>query len=358
MGAPEILREWRACVARQVLPGLHGHQAKALADFSFATAAVGHCHSGRIASAVPGRARPASTRRRLERTLANRRIRPARALGELAETVAGRWAGRPIRLILDEVHNGRDLTCLKLSIGYRKRAIPIAATCYHRDRPPEAMPVLVRRLLRRAARHLPRSADVTLLIDRGLTWPVTIDTCGELGWHFVGRAQGTTRLRRRDGSECALKDLVVRPGSRWHGRGRAFKKAGWRELAVTAVWERDCKEPWLLVSDRPGGYQAVRAYAKRFWTEELFRDEKSQALQWQRSRVVDPGHGLRLMTILALAILLLASVGSWVLKSGHRRWLEPRRRRGLSVVQMGLRWLQAALIKDYPMPSGVHLHPP
>lgn len=357
MGAVDHVREWRACLRADVLADLHGHQARALADLSFAMAAIGHCHSGRVATAVPGPARVASSRRRLERTLANPRLRPDRVFAGLARSVADRMAGRPILLILDETHNGRRLACLKLSVAYRKRAIPIAAACYRRDRPPRPMPRLIGRLLRRAARALPADADVTLLTDRGLTWPAVLDACTALGWHFVGRVKGTTRLRRGDGSWRPLSELVPRPGSRWSGRGRAFKKAGGRDLHVAAVWERGCREPWLLVSDRADGYRGVRKYAKRFWTEELFRDEKSQGLQWRRSHVTDPAHGARLVALMALATLLAVSLGTWVLKTGRRRWLESGRRRTLSIFQLGFRWLHAAIFRDVSMPRGIHLHP-
>ena len=357
MGAADHAREWRACLRRDVLPGLHGHQANALADLSFAMAAAGHCHSGRVAAAAPGPARPASARRRLERTLANPRLRPTRVFRGLARCVAGRLAGRPLRLILDETHNGRRLACLKLSLAYRKRALPIAAECYRRDRPPRRMPELIRRLLRRAAPALPGGAEVTLLTDRGLTWPAVLDACSELGWHFVGRVRGSTRMRRPDGSWRPLSEPVPRPGSRWTGRGRAFKKAGGRDVYVTAVWERTCREPWLLVCDRPGGYRAVRAYAKRFWTEELFRDEKAQGLRWRQSRVAGPAHGARLVALMALATLLAISLGTWALKSGRRRWLEPRRRRGLSVFQLGMRWLHAAIARCLAPPPGIYLYP-
>jgi Transposase DDE domain len=357
MGALVHVREWRACLRADLLADLHGHQVNALADLSFAMAAVGHCHSGRVAAAVAGRARAASSCRRLERTLANPRLKPSRVFAGLARFAADRLAGRPILLILDETHNGRRLACMKLSIAYRKRALPIAAACYRRDRPPHRMPRLIERLRRRAARGLPPGADVTLLTDRGLTWPAVLDACRALGWHFVGRVKGTTRLLRGDGSWHALSELVPRPGGRWSGRGRAFKEAGGRDLYVEAAWERGCREPWLLVSDRPDGYRGVRAYAKRFWTEELFRDEKGQGLQWRRGHVTDPAHGTRLMALMALATLLAVSLGTWVLKSGRRRWLESGRRRTLSVFRLGLRWLHAAIFQDRPMPRGVHLYP-
>lgn len=357
MSAVESAREWRACVCNEILSGLHKHQSKALADLSFAFLAAGSCQSGPAAASSPGRAAAASVRRRIERTTANPRLKPTRVFRKIARFAAGRLARAPVLLILDETFNGLGMACMKLSIAYRRRALPIASVCYYRDRPAQRMPRLIVGLLKRAARDLPEGADVALLTDRGLSWPAVLDAAAGLGWHFIGRTVGTTRVRLRDGREAAAADLAKRPGRRWVGRVKAFKKAGFRDVYVTAVWERGCREPWLLVGDRARGYQAVRKYAKRFWTEELFRDEKSHGLQWRRSRVADPAHADRLAAIMALAVLLAVSLGTWVLKSGRRRRLESGRRRTLSVFQLGLRWLRTVIFQDQFMPLGVYLYP-
>src|SRR5205085_10954514 len=84
MSALSILRTWRRTVHKQLLPELHGHQAKALADLSFGMALAQHCHSGRVADNVPGEAGPVSVRRRWERTLANPRLKALRAMRLMA----------------------------------------------------------------------------------------------------------------------------------------------------------------------------------------------------------------------------------------------------------------------------------
>jgi hypothetical protein len=73
--------------------------------------------------------------------------------------------------------------------------------------------------------------------------------------------------------------------------------------------------------------------------------------------VTDPAHGARLLALMASATLLAVSLGTWVLKSGRRRWLESGRRRMLSLFQLGLRWLHAAIFQERPLPRGVHLYP-
>jgi hypothetical protein len=204
-----------------------------------------------------------------------------------------------------------------------------------------------------------------LVADRGLSWPSVLDCCAALGWHYVLRVQGTTRVEVADRPgrvrEVGARSLARRAGDRWSGRVRAFKKAGWRDVHFTAVRDPGCAEPWLLVSDRPGGPpRHVRRYGQRAWCEQTHRDDKSQAFGWDRSHVADPAHAGRLLLVLALATLLAASLGARVLKRGLRRHLEGRVRRTLSIVQIGTRWLRSALVADPPapgLPYAVYLPP-
>lgn len=358
MSALSMLRDWRHTVHEQLLPELHGHRAKALADLSFGMTLAQHCHSGRVAPEVPGDAQPASAQRRWERTLANERLDAGEALHQVASHWLAGWPGRPLLLILDETpQRGTDLSCMKLSVAYRERAIPLAGICYPHDKPPKPMPELIEDLLREAALDVPAGSEVTVLFDRGLAWPQTLDVCTELGWHFVARIQGSTQVWDEDGRVLAARELVPSPGRRWYGHGQVFKKAGWRSCCVTAVWEKGCAEPWLLVSDQPEGYHRCRTYAKRFWTEELFRDEKGQGFHWEKSHVSDPVHAMRLLLLMTLATLLALSLGTAGLEEGQRQRFEARKERQLSVFQLGLRLLREALSHDRFIECRLCLHP-
>ena len=146
-----MIRDWRKQVRNDLLPDLHGHQAKALADLSFAMAEVQHCHSGQLAAVAPGDTTPAATQRRLERTLANDRIDPETTWPQLARAILQGFAGGPLILILDETPNHNDLRCLKLTLAYRERAVPIRSVCYAPGGQPEPMPELIDRLVREVA---------------------------------------------------------------------------------------------------------------------------------------------------------------------------------------------------------------
>jgi Transposase DDE domain len=343
MSANPIVQQWRACVADQLLPELHGHQAKALADFSYAAALAGHCQAGRLAPFVPTGATPASARRRFERLLDNPRLRPRPAQRSLARGLLGHWSGCTLLLLLDETPKGNDLRALCLRAAYGHRAVPLAAVCYRPGALPRPLPELVRSLLRQVLRCLPAGVTVVLLADRGLCWPLLVDWCHEHGWHYVLRLQGQTKVVGADGVERQARELAPRVGRRWLGEAEVFKKAGWRGANVVATWERGQKEPWLLLTDQRASLRHCRTYGKRTWVEESFRDDKGAGLQWHKSQVNDPAHALRLLLVLALALVLATSQGSAAIKAGRRRQLDPHRRRRLSVVQLGLRWLRYAV---------------
>jgi hypothetical protein len=343
MNAATIIQDWRSTVATQLLPPLHGHQAKSLADLSWAVALGGSCQAGQLASHVPTSAKPASCRRRCERLLANPRLRPRLAQRQLAQSLLQHWTGQTILLLLDETPKANDLRVLNVRVAYRHRALPLAAVCYRPHQLPQPMPQLVRSLLRQVLACLPPGASVVLLADRGLAWPLLVDWCQEHGWHYVLRLQGDTKVRFPDGSERSARELAPRPGRRWLGEAEVFKKAGWRGANVVATWERGMKEAWLLLTDERASLRHCRVYGKRMWVEESHRDDKSAAFHWEQSQVHNPTHALRLLLVIALAMVLAASQGSWALKGGTRRDLDPHRGRRLSIVQLGLRWLRYAL---------------
>ena len=369
MGAARILRQWTASV-NQLFGSLHGHTVKSLACFSLAMCQARHCHSGKLAASAPADAkRPAnvaSNRRRWERLPANPRLDTKAALKELAASLTKDWRGREVLLVLDETPKGGGLRCLRVGIAYHKRMITLAAECYPTDSPPLPMPKLICRTLKKLAKLLPAGLRVTLLTDRGLSWPVVMDCLRGLGWGHVMRLQHSTRVMLEDRSGrqkvVAAGELVRRRGGEWRGLVKIFKKAKWRDARLSVVWDRRSKEPWILAADGHGrsGLHAACAYAKRNWCEQSFRDEKSSGFRWSESRVSDPARALRLVLVMALANLLSISLGSWIVKSGRRRDFDPHRERRLSVFQLGLRWLSHLLVvaADGPLPPYLpYLHP-
>ena len=361
MGAARMVQRWTYAV-KELLPSVHGHRTKALADFSFAMCLAGHCHSGKLAASTVSDVKPASIRRRWERLIANSDLNAQQVLRELAASMLNPWSGRHLLLILDETPNGEDLRCLRLGVAYRKRMITLAAECYPTDKLPIWMPQLVCRMLRRVARLLPPDVRVTLLCDRGLAWPRTMDCAAKLHFGVVMRLLGSTRVTLANGKVLKAADLVQRKGQQWSAQVQIFKKAGWRNAHLSIRWDPRSDEPWILAAPEDGlrGLHAAQAYAKRNWCEQSFRDEKSSGFQWSQSHVRDPRRGLKIVVVMTLAMLLSISLGTWLIKSGRRKDLDPHLHRRLSLFQLGLRWLHHTLVltDEPPMPPYLpYLHP-
>jgi hypothetical protein len=359
MGARDMVQQYCQSL-KDLIPSLHQHLIKALSDMAIAAILALNCHSGELAARMLGPAKPASRQRRIERLLANDHLNPAEAMKELARSLLEAWSGRRLLLILDETPKGQNLRCMKLSVGYHKRALPLAYRVYKPNR--RRLDKLVLSMFRELAGRLPDGAEVTFLADRGLCWPSLIDFCTSHRWHYVLRMQGTTRVRisRPDGTRILKKARELAPykGRFWAGSGQAFKKAGWREVNLVATWEKRCKEPWLLVTDLPASYARCRGYAKRNWCEQMHRDEKSGGFDWGKSHVNKPAHAARLLLIIALAMLLAISTGTRVIKQGLRKNIDSPSQRMLSIFKLGVRWIQHCLVNDERLPAGLYLYPP
>ena len=358
MSAADMLTEWRQCVKDQLLPKLSRHQLDAVAGASFAMASAGRCTSGALASHLPGEAKAASHRRQIERLVANHHVEVVRLFPMLARQVLANFAGLKLLLILDETPGPGELRCLKLSLGYHHRALPLAWCCYREGKLPEPLPALVQRLICSVAEVLPQELQVILLADRGFAWPQLLDLCRELGFGFVLRIQSSTRVRLSDGTIQCAGHWSKEPYDGFAGAVSVFKKAGWRQVHLLCLWEPEAKEPWLLISDRSGSDAMTRSYAKRMWCEQSFRDEKSGGFHWRDSKIRDPDRAARLLLIMALAMILAVMLASKLIKRGLRRSIDPHRTRRLSYLQLGLRQLQQLLSRDEPLRLPAQLYPP
>jgi hypothetical protein len=171
-------------------------------------------------------------------------------------------------------------------------------------------------VLARAQALLPPGVRVVLLADRAYDVPPLIDRLARLGWDWIVRVKARSKLvwRGPDGAEQPLRTLVdaalTGPGTRGRASGSAFKKAGWRAAHLVGEWGRGYKEPLVVLTSLAPRWRVLRRYARRFWIEAAFRQDKSQGWDWGRSQIRDPAHQERRLLALAWASLLVLSLGA------------------------------------------------
>src|SRR3954465_4293376 len=135
-------------------------------------------------------------------------------------------------------------------------------------------------------RCCPAGVRVTILADRGFAYPKLFDFLGELGFGYVIRLKGNTRVGAVDGT--------ARPAQEWVGQGGRARKL--RDAAITeahcpvgaavCVHAKGMKEPWCLVTGSRDATapQIIKLYSKRWTVEPSFRDTKICASAWASAR--------------------------------------------------------------------------
>lgn len=351
MNAHPTVATWLASL-KHLLGDIPKPICKALAALSLGMALGRHCHSSRIAACTPTAAAPASSRRRLERLLANPRLQAEQVTASLVRSLAATWPGRHWVLIIDETDRDEQIRSLQVLLAYKHRAIPLAARAYRPSGGPGRLPRLLWRMLGLIRRNLPADTHVTVLADRGLAWPDLVRFCQRWGWHYVLRIQGQTAVWPQEAATYRSAEAWL-PRARevpFCSRARVFKVTGWLDCHFTAIRLKDAKEPALLISDQPGAWRHYRRYGQRSWCEEAFRDEKSGGFSWRQSHVDDPAHATRLLVVMMLAMYLCLVLGSQIVKRGLRRQLDPHTSRLWSYFKLGLCWLAHGFVSNQCTP--------
>src|SRR5215213_1125871 len=143
------------------------------------------------------------------------------------------------------------------------RATPLVWLSVFKDELTDARNAYEDASLRRLAEVLPDGVRATLLADRGFADTKLFGFLGELGFDYVIRLKGNTKVGAADGT--------TRPAAEGQG-GRARKL---RDATVTGaqcpvgvcVHARDMKEPWCLVTGNGDAPQIIALYSKRWRVE-------------------------------------------------------------------------------------------
>jgi Transposase DDE domain len=336
---------------REMLPSAHGHQLKGLTDF---VAAIFEKQSGCQAALARTQGNQEAACRRLSRLLHNARLDPAdltRAICAQALSQLPRHG--QVRLSLDwTTEDDQHLLVISLKIG--RRAVPIFWRAY-------AQSVLKGRMKRYELAVIKRAFNLIfqvvtpgrlrLTADRGFPHDELFQYLDQAPIRYVVRVKGSTSVCLR-GKWVKLNQIP------FVGKAR-LRTPGWvnycqsspHRLYLTISRARDKKgkwQSWYLVSNRPlSAERMADEYGCRFCCEEGFRDSKWW-LGFKQARIADIRAWARLFCLFVIALLALATLGTFLLLSDHssagqllRRVASRRRRRcELSLIAATLSLIQ------------------
>lgn len=137
-----------------------------------------------------------------------------------------------------------------------------------------------------------------------------------------------------------LWDLITGPGQHWGGQGQLYPSVGWRDVGLTIWWDTGQAEPWVLLSDQPGGPARAHEYRHRARCEATYQDCKRRIFGLEASKLATLERLDRLLLALHLAYWWATRLGLLTIRHGQRRRYDRADRRDLSVVRLGLRRLK------------------
>lgn len=293
-------------------------------------------HLSKVASKIPGTARLLSITRRLDRFLENPEFRVRDWYEPIVRKLLAQRAGGEYCLIVDGSKVGFGHQFLVIALAYRHRAIPLVWMWVRSSRGHSTAGRQLA-LLRYLYQLLPVNAHVLVLGDSEFGAVEVLKQLDEWHWKYVLRQKGSHLVRENEQSPwLALGSLLSKAGqSLWLGQQQLTQLHAYA-VNVLAHWKIGEKEPWLLATNLPSLRQALRAYEKRMWIEEMFGDLKDNGFDLESTHLRSVFKLHRLTFAVVLLFLELVTSGSKIIKNGLRHLVDRADRRDLSIFRIGL----------------------
>jgi hypothetical protein len=190
---------------------------------------------------------------------------------------------------------------------------------------------------------LPKAWKVVIVADRGFQRVALLEYLDALGFSYVIRLKGDAGVEV--GSyRGKLRDYPLAVGQCFKLSQVTYHKTKRYALKVVLNCETRKGEvcSWLLATNLGvTAKQTVRIYARRFWCEESFRDQK-QEFQLEGVRVRQAERLENLLLVLAMAVMILAVIGMRGNKLSCAEKYRPKKKRGREE-RVWLSWAQVAL---------------
>jgi len=108
---------------------------------------------------------------------------------------------------------------------------------------------------------------------------------------------------------------------------------------VSACWNEETQQAWLLISDRPAGKRRINEDGVRMRVEATFQESKSRGWNIEASQVKDLAHLDRLLLALFVAVWWVSHLAASCIHHGERHRFDRRDRRDKSIFRLGRLWL-------------------
>jgi len=364
MDASALLWERWKMQVKELFPKIHGHQKNTLALCVMGIVLAGSAVLQRMAEGISlqgiNPAKMTSIERRLARFIANDRVVVSHIWQDFLSQVLPFWHGKPLRFVLDGTPFRDDATIVYLGLLVHSRVLPVAwAVMPAKEKWQEPQWSIVARLLDQVIPHL-QGADCTLIADRGLAGFPLVKICRDRRWHYLLRLSKEHTCQRKMGqgwsSWCRFDTFVHKAGHQWYGWAKVWQEET-LETYVSACWQPEFEEGWILISDQKASKARVNEYAKRMRVESTFQDSKSRGWNLEASWVKEEARLDRLLLALFLAMWWVCHLAASCIHHGKRDRFDRHDRRDKGIFRLGRLWLLDILRRTTNPADLVHCLP-
>jgi len=329
-----------------------------------------------------GRAMPIDTtarakEQRLRRLLDNERLTQTNHYHPIVQQALHGLAHQRVQLLIDRVLIGDIHNVLVVSVGFRRRSIPLVwVALSHRG---SSNLDDQQALIRAAVALLPSDVRISVHGDSEFRSQELFGWLRTRGYDAMLGVDGRLWVYATPDPTEAGQPLAARvaalPPQVERGRKRKHRTSPITYLAnvyvvkevrngpvtIIAWWERDDDGKVVLhavMTNLPATPRTKALGKRRMWIETVFRDWQSGGFHLDQTGIDQRERLARLLIVLAIAYLWLISIGRWVVKRGYRRRIDDGTAREwhFSLFQLGVGWLERLHSHTLPLPILLYLY--
>ncbi len=315
----------------------------------------------RIARSMPLDTTAVAKEQRLRRFLDTVRMTQTDHYHPIVRQALHGLTGQRVQLILDRVLLRDQHNILVISVGFRRRSIPLAWRALpHRG---SSGVTDHQEMIETAAALLPPGVRISVHGDSEFRSQTLFQWCRDQGYDAMLGIDGRTWVYDSPDPAATGQALVQRvtplPKQTERGRKRTHRPSPVTYMSqvyvvqnvrtgpvtIIAWWERDTDGTIVLhavMTNLPATARTKAYGTRRMWIETVFRDWQSGGFHLDQCGIPDTDRVVRLLLVLAIAYLWLVSLGRWVVKRGYRRLIDdgPSRAWHFSLFQLEVGWME------------------
>lgn len=258
------------------------------------------------------------------------------------------WKEMAMILTLDTSMLWDQYCLIEVCLAWGGRSFPLAQKVIEHGSATVAFTDYVS-VLAAALTVIPRNCDITLLADRGFEHGALMRWLQIHHWSWAIRAKSDLKITFSNGQTTSVANLLPATEQAYLFNNVTILED--IECHLATATSSIAGESWAVITDKPPSLQTFALYGQRFGgIEPHFKDYKSAAFEMPRSRIRDAQALSRLLMLLAAATLIAISAALQVIAQGQLHSIDWHTQRGLSFLQIGLRYIKQLCYKGLALP--------